>query len=178
MGEKAANAIEVALAAGKYDKIADANAFATRLTMDIERVAHDKHMYVMAPVDKPPVAASDAPRPAQPFSEGGVTRADRLADNIGYIEVFAFSPVDMFKPPVERAMAALADTRALIIDVRRNIGGDPAGVNYLLSYFVDSAPLLIGSSTSRTPGTKTSPPRSTGSTRSLPSPTGASRFLC
>lgn len=155
VGERAAAAIEAELRAGSYNKVTDPEAFAKRLTTDVQKVAHDKHLYVSAPIGEARPGTGQAALPPQPLSEGGVIRADRLADNVGYIELFAFSPLDMFKPPVGHAMAALAGERALIIDVRRNVGGDPESVDYLLSYFLGAVPVEIGRSVSRTPGTRT-----------------------
>jgi hypothetical protein len=63
-----------------------------------------------------------------------VVRADRLAGGIGYIEVVGFPPPMGFKPALDRAMAALAGSKALIIDVRRNGGGAPPAVAYLVSF--------------------------------------------
>lgn len=155
VGERAAAAIETACRTGSYDKIADPDAFAKRITIDLEKVAHDKHLYVRPPFDRASRQTGQSAPPPQPLSEGGVIRADRLADNTGYIEVFAFSPLGMFEAPVARAMAALADERALIIDVRHNVGGDPESVDHLLSYFLGTVPVEIGRSVSRTPGTRT-----------------------
>src|SRR5690606_3322891 len=108
--------------------------FAERLTGDLRAVAADKHLGVSAL--GPPPANPAAPLPAQPRSEAGVTRSDRLAGNIGYLEVVAFPPPEQFSLAVDRAMAPLAETDALIIDVRRNGGGSPVSVAHLVSYFV------------------------------------------
>ena len=105
VGERAAAAIETALAAGRYDAIEDPAVLASRLTIDLEMVAHDKHLYVSPPVGQPSGVVADGAPPARPLSEGGVTRADRLAGDIGYIEIFAFSPLGMFEAPLDRAMA-------------------------------------------------------------------------
>src|SRR5690606_14245287 len=91
-----------------------------------------------------------------PRAEGGVTRADRIAGDIGYIEIVAFPGPDVFKPPVDRAMAQLADTRALVIDVRRNGGGSPVSVAHLVSYFIEGEePVHINTFVWRNPGTET-----------------------
>ena len=53
-------------------------------------------------------------------------------------------------------MAALQKTRALIVDVRRNGGGSPESVSYLVSYFLRSAePVHINTFINRNPGTET-----------------------
>ena len=158
VGRRAAESIEAALAAGKYDEIVQPWAFAERLTADIREVAHDKHLNVTARGAAPaPAAATGGPPPGPPpRSEAGVARADRLPGNIGYIEVVALPGLDAFKPPVEKAMAALADTRALIVDLRRNGGGTPQAEVYLTSFLLDPAkPVAVNRFVWRNPNTET-----------------------
>ncbi|HEX7947130.1 MAG TPA: hypothetical protein VF495_20875, partial [Phenylobacterium sp.] len=113
VGERAAAAIEAALASGAYDTLADRRAFAAWVTDDLTAVAHDKHLRVSSRSAPPPSPLRGPP----PRSEGGFVRADRLAGNVGYIEVMGFPSMEVFGPAADRAMAALADTRALIIDL-------------------------------------------------------------
>ena len=128
---KAAAKVQAGLAAGDYAALDDPNAFAARLTADLAGVAHDKHMRVMSLT-----AAPAGPMRPRPRGEGGVFRADRITGGIGYIEVLGFPPPMIFKRTLDRAMAALAGSRALVIDVRRNGGGSPRSVSYLVSYLV------------------------------------------
>jgi hypothetical protein len=158
VGKRAADAIEAALAAGKYDELVQPWAFAERLTADLEAIAHDKHMRITARGPAPAMAASKGGPPPgpRPRSEAGVTRSDRLPGNIGYIEVVELPGLDTFKGPVDKAMGALADTRALILDLRRNGGGAPESEVYLASYFVDPAkPVVVNRFLWRNPGTET-----------------------
>ena len=144
LGSKGADKLQASLEAGAYRGIDDPDAFAARLTSDLKEVAHDLHLFVSAPIPpRPPETGPPPGAPPRPKSEAGVVRADRLAGNIGYLQVFAFGPAAMFEAPLDRAMASLAGTRALIVDVRFNIGGDPEAVDHLLSYFVASTPTLI-----------------------------------
>ena len=150
VGAQAAQAIESALRAGAYDGLDQLGAFAQRLTEDLRAVAKDKHLRIIAP--GAPVAA---PRPAPPRAEGGITRADILDGNVGYIEVAAFPPPETFTEAVNRAMAALQNTKALIIDVRRNGGGSPVTVSYLVSYFLPAGERVhINTVINRNPGTE------------------------
>jgi len=156
VGRSAAESIEASLAAGKYDEIVQPAAFAERLTSDLQAVSHDKHMRVSARGAPPVAPTGGAPPGPPPRSEAGVARADRLPGNIGYIEVVALPGLDSFKPPVERAMAALKDTRALIVDLRRNGGGTPNAEVYLTSFLLDPAkPVAVNKFVWRNPGTET-----------------------
>jgi hypothetical protein len=158
VGRRAAEAIEAALAAGNYDEIVQPWTFAERLTADLQAVANDKHMRVSARGPAPvPAAATGAPPPGPPpRSEAGIARADRLPGNVGYIEVVALPGLDTFKPPVDKAMAALADTRALIVDLRRNGGGTPQAEVYLTSFLLDPAkPVPVNRFVWRNPNTET-----------------------
>ncbi|MDT8759361.1 S41 family peptidase [Sphingomonas psychrotolerans] len=131
VGDRAAARINAALDAGEYSELADRTDFVQRLDADVRAIAKDKHLNVFSPIGAPP------PRgPAMPVEEEGITRADRLAGGIGYIEVVGFPPPQASKPVVDRAMSALKGSRALIIDVRRNGGGSPEAVAYFVSYLV------------------------------------------
>lgn len=155
VGETAAAKLEAQLAAGAYADLTQPRTFAEKLTADLYDVAKDKHLRIMAPGQGPAGPAGGAPPPPPPKSEGGVVRADRLPGNIGYIEVSGFPGPGAFKPPIEKAMAAIGDTRALIIDNRRNGGGSPESVAYLVSFFLDPAkPMKINDFINRTPNTK------------------------
>jgi hypothetical protein len=134
VGARAAAAIERASAAGAYDGLADPGAFTSRLSLDVGAVAHDKHLKIWSAASPPPPpsAASNA----LPRAEAGIVRADRLSGGVGYIEVIAFPPQGSFKRVLDKALSSLAGSRALIVDVRRNGGGSPESVAYLVSFLV------------------------------------------
>ena len=154
VGQKAAEKISAALAAGEYDQLSDPNTFAARLSSDVAAIAHDKHLRVFSQsAAPPPPPGGDA---GMPHAEAGVTRADKLAGGIGYIEVVGFPPLPLFKPTVDKAMLALKGSRALIIDDRRNGGGSPDGVAYLVSFLVPpNRTVEITDIVSRVPKTNT-----------------------
>jgi hypothetical protein len=155
IGEKAAARIDAALAAGAYNQLSDPAAFAARLDADVSAVAHDKHMHVNSMSGPPPGPPPGAMGPP-PAADAGVVRADRLAGGVGYIEVVGFPPLPGFKPVIDRAMTALKGSKALIIDVRRNGGGDPASVSYLSSFLVPPGePTHLNDIVRRVPNTAT-----------------------
>src|SRR5881394_3124606 len=153
VGERAAAALESALAAGKYNDLTNPAAFAQQLTADLQAVAKDKHLRVNA--FGQPLAPDGAPA-APPRNEAGIVRADRLPNNVGYLEIVAFPPLEAFQAPLDRALAALRDTRALIIDARRHGGGTPVAETYLASYFVEAGRrVAVNKFVWRNPGTDT-----------------------
>jgi peptidase S41-like protein len=152
VGEKAADKIDAALAAGAYDSLSDPNDFAARLSSDVAAVAHDKHLSIRSEGGPPPGAASGPG--AMPRADAGVTRADKLAGGVGYIEIIGFPPLPAFKGTVDKAMLALKGSRALIIDDRRNGGGSPDAVDYLVSFLVPpNRPIEINDIVAREPKT-------------------------
>lgn len=131
-GEKGAAAITAAAASGAYDRVADLPSLAGRLTDDVRGVLHDKHLTVfVARTDGPGLSIASIPP-----DEAGIIRAGRLAGGIAYLEIAGFANPWAFKPALDRAMAGLKGSRALILDMRGNHGGDPAAVSYLVSYLL------------------------------------------
>lgn len=132
LGAKAAAMLTRNLGAGKYDGAATPFAFAALVTKDLRDLTHDKHLNMFAEGGFP-----DETRAPLPPSLFGFARADRLEGNIGYIELNGFLPNALSRLGAVKAMAAVEGTSALIIDLRRNDGGDPHAVAHLISFFVD-----------------------------------------
>jgi len=135
--------------AKRYDKITSAIAFADMLTADLQAVSHDKHMRVFysdtpIPDDPKPDAKPSADqvekqrRMIKRFNAGFV-KTERLDGNIGYVRLDGFLPVTEAAEPAAAAMTFVADTDALLIDLRYNGGGDPETVALLVSYLFDAA---------------------------------------
>jgi C-terminal processing protease CtpA/Prc len=67
----------------------------------------------------------------------GLERAERRAGNVGYLEIRSFNfDAAMVDSVLAAAMNFLANTDALILDVRRNGGGDPEMVAAVCSYLL------------------------------------------
>jgi CubicO group peptidase (beta-lactamase class C family) len=64
----------------------------------------------------------------------GFQKVERLDGNIGYLDLRNFHPAALAGETAAAAMGFLAGTDALIVDLRRNGGGDPAMVQLLCSY--------------------------------------------
>jgi hypothetical protein len=133
-------------AAGEFDSITNGDDFAKKIEDDMRAICHDAHLRVRFSKDVlPPRSNNEEPSAAEIKAEkrqdrnlnGGFESVQRLPGNIGYVEVRGFMQREDFEKPAQAAMAFLANTDALIIDLRRNGGGDPASVQYLCSYLFD-----------------------------------------
>jgi Peptidase family S41/N-terminal domain of Peptidase_S41 in eukaryotic IRBP len=137
---------------GEYDRIVSAHALADSLTAHLQAVSRDRHLRVVyrsqGVSDELPGAdpTGDERREQLEFGQQvnfGLERAERLPGNVGYLEIrsFAFDE-KMVDSALAAAMNFLANTQALIIDVRRNGGGDPKMVAAVCSYLLSPKTLI------------------------------------
>lgn len=118
---------------GAYDSINEARAFARVLTTDLQAVSADKHLRVR-------FQRGDDARPTMGplLRNHGFEKVEILPGNIGYVEVSSFQGSgEGAAQAAADAMSVVADTAALIVDLRRNGGGSPHTVAMLSSYFFD-----------------------------------------
>jgi hypothetical protein len=132
----AADDLRKRLARGEYDDQLTARSLAARVTRDVAAVAPDRHTYLeWVPYD----LGDERQRPAPPSPAAdnyGLKRFDTLADNIGYLKITRFGPVDRgAMEAAGRFMAQAADCPALIIDLR-DAGGDGQAMAALLSSYL------------------------------------------
>lgn len=129
----------------EYDGMTSARAFAEKLTRDLRAVSHDLHLHLV--YSSMPFKRSVSSEPSAAEIEGmkkfarsvnyGFEKLEILDGNVGYLSLSGFMPPDLAGNTASAAMNYLADTEALIIDLRRNGGGDPEMVQFLCSYLFD-----------------------------------------
>ena len=129
---------------GEYDALNDAAAFAETLTAHLHEISKDRHLRVSyssreLPVEDENVKVDDEAwdREFGPHVNYGFDKVERLPGNIGYLEFRAFFSPKYAAEVGIAAMNFLANTYALIIDLRRNHGGSPEMVALLCSYLFD-----------------------------------------
>lgn len=144
VAQKLVTTLSTRAAGGRYDAATSAPALAQLLSKDLRDAADDKHFLVRYDPHFKPEEATDAPPTAEQVASDraemrqmgwGIEKLERLPGNVGYLELRGFGPADLVAPAYDQAMALLAGTEALIIDLRRNGGGQPSAVAYFMSHF-------------------------------------------
>jgi hypothetical protein len=141
VAEKMAEALRTKSAKKEYDAITAPRDFTERLTRDLQDVSKDKHLRIMFNPDGflsrggPPTPEERARGLADERRRNfGFARVERLDGNVGYIDLRGFSGTPEAKDTAVAAMNFLADTDALMFDLRRNGGGSPFMIGILSSY--------------------------------------------
>lgn len=122
---------------GEYRGITDGEIFAIRLGDDLVALSGDKHIGVdfFAKTIPGPEPARDPRWLAE--SNCGFEQADHFPPNIGYLKLTAFDEPAYCTRTAIAAMNFLADSDALIIDLRDNHGGAPRMAALIASYLFD-----------------------------------------
>ncbi len=125
----------------EYDSITSPAAFARTLTEHLQAVSKDKHLRVLYTGNGAPALRSRL-NPEQYRAQAsqrnyGFEKVERLSGNIGYLDFRGFEDPELAGETAAAALTFLANTDALIIDLRQNGGGDPAMVALVSSYLFD-----------------------------------------
>jgi hypothetical protein len=147
--QQMADALKTHLTKGDYDTISDGDAFAARLTTDLQEISHDRHLRVEFSPFKIPERGERSPEDEAMFHHQmerdncGFKKLEILPNNIGYVKFDGFMDASFCGPTVVAAMGFVAHTDAVIFDLRENGGGQPAMVTLVASYLFDKPTHLI-----------------------------------
>jgi hypothetical protein len=149
VGEQVAQVLAAGLAEGRYP--ADERQLAAAVTADLQSVNGDKHLRLLyhdevlqerTPGDDAAEYAALAGWADQTC--GGVACIQRLAGNVGYLELGPILfPAASCGEFITAAMSVLAATDALLIDLRDCLGGEPGMAVFLASYLWDHEPVQL-----------------------------------
>jgi CubicO group peptidase (beta-lactamase class C family) len=153
---------------GAYKDAATGTQLATALTRDLRILGKDKHLNVrydpaasggniltlqewetrrssMFQMRGPGPQSPGNARMAEQLQKANYNfrEAKYLGGNVGYLDLGGFAPGAAARDAAARAMATLADSDAMIIDLRRCPGGSGEMVNFLASYFFDQEPRVL-----------------------------------
>ncbi len=162
VGKKMAEDLRGRHAAKQYDGITSGRQFAQALTKDLREVCKDKHLRVRFSSTPRPQQPDRPPTPEELKREReemarenfAFTKVERLAGNVGLLDFKEFVPAEMLGDTAAAAMTFLANSDAVIVDLRRNGGGSPGGVILLCSYFFENSTHLNDIYTRSTDSTK------------------------
>jgi C-terminal processing protease CtpA/Prc len=152
--KKMGEAIRKRVADKRYDGLKTGQELAQRLTDDLQAVSKDKHLRVICSTEKLPAQPKGkmlSPddllkmRGRMAKLNAGFRKAERLPGNVGYLELTGFMDAEAAAGPAAAAMNFLANTDALIIDLRKNGGGSPHTVALVCSYFFGEEPVHLNS---------------------------------
>ncbi|CAM3849699.1 S41 family peptidase [Kibdelosporangium persicum] len=122
-----------------YDHIDDAESFAAAVTADLQSVNGDQHLRVEHQATEIVEGPADEQKYRQEaeLDGHGIAAVRRLDGNVGLLDIRTMHSVAVSGAAAVAAMNLLAATDVLLIDLRRNRGGDPAMVALLCSFLFD-----------------------------------------
>src|SRR5882757_3450995 len=112
-----------------YEHLTDIDEFAAAVTADLQAVNGDKHLRLL----------HEIPQPRAVSDQHGFDKVEILAGNIGYLENTRLRDPRVYGDIAAASMTLVADTDALIIDLRRCRGGHPAMVSLVCAYLFDES---------------------------------------
>ncbi len=138
--EKYAAELKKKYTSGCYDSCTDAKAFAKTVTADLINITHDKHINFRV-IESSAVGENAESALHHPVryhllrakENTGFFKLEWIENSIGYVDIRRFYSFDQAKDLIISAMKFLANSNAIIIDVRENGGGSG---DYLSSYFL------------------------------------------
>ncbi|MGB5973425.1 MAG: S41 family peptidase [Nodosilinea sp.] len=149
VAEKLQTNLEKRIEAGSYGEIIGGQQLAEILTTQLQEMSGDRNLRLhFSPIPLPHIDPSAEPT-AQDLEHQYQTsrrrsfdlnKVERLAGNVGYIQLFSFEPAEFVGESLGAAMTLVAHTDALIFDLRHNQGGSPATVALLCSYLFPAYP--------------------------------------
>jgi C-terminal processing protease CtpA/Prc len=125
---------------GEYEQLTDTE-LCEKVTAHLQEVCPDKHLRLLwteepQSLDEEPESAAQErfDRMARTLNFG-IARVERLDDNVGYLDLRLIATAAQGGTAFAAAMQLVANTEALVIDLRACRGGSPEGVQLWCSYF-------------------------------------------
>jgi retinol-binding protein 3 len=130
-----------------YDTVTNRQVFATILTAQLQAISKDGHLgidYSATPVTNetpgsPSVDVVNQFRKTWAQNNFNFKKVEVMEGNIGFLQLNTFFPAEWIKDLAQASMTFLANSDAVIIDLRNNHGFAPDGVLLVESYFFDDA---------------------------------------
>ncbi|UCD06158.1 MAG: S41 family peptidase [candidate division WOR-3 bacterium] len=134
---------------GFYDTLHSPSDFARALSADLRKSSNDSHFYIEYNPERAMLVTaenSQSPEEVEKANKAmaekerltnfGFKKVEILKGNVGYLDLDFFSNPDYAGATAVASMNFLANSDAVIIDLRDTPGGEPTMVQMLSSYFV------------------------------------------
>jgi hypothetical protein len=131
--------------AASYDTFKNGNSLAEQLTLDLRKICKDQHLKIIFEEPRPAVKSETVAVSGSHNSwlknlltenNYGIKEKSILPGNIGYLNIPMFGPLNLCADTLIAAMKYVAQTDALILDLRSSRGSlDENAVPFLSSYF-------------------------------------------
>jgi hypothetical protein len=138
---------------GEYTDLTDGESFALMLTLQMQDVTQDEHLWVKWHLN--PLPDEEAMRQSPAWADDqlqraaldnyGLQKVERLPGNVGYIDIRYFHRACWGGNTATAAMSFLADASVLIVDLRKCLGGYPDMVALIGSYLFGEEPVHLNS---------------------------------
>lgn len=154
VAEQICNNLQRHLDGGDYADITDDEFLALALTIHLQEVNHDEHLWVRwhaqpLPDDEGQLRQNQEWQEARQMEARldnyGIHKVERLPGNVGYIDIRYFHRPEWGSDTAVAAMNFLANAHALIIDLRKCTGGYPGMIALISSYLFGEEPVHLGS---------------------------------
>jgi hypothetical protein len=143
IAEQICEHIQMCLNVGEYVDVNEGNLFALALTMSLQEVAQDEHLWVRWHNDSLPDHQQElwadpewrsARKQEAELANFGLNKLERLSGNVGYLDIHYFHRPEWGGEAVVSAMQLLSHTNAIIFDLSHCTGGYPGMVALICSY--------------------------------------------
>lgn len=154
IAEQISSRLQKGLEEGEYSDLTSGKLLALALTMHMQEVSNDEHLWVRwHPEPLPDHESSlrhnqdwiDMQRQEAKLDNFGLHKVERLPGNVGYIDIRKFHKAEWGGETAAFAMNFITNTDALIIDLRKCQGGYPSMVSLISSYIFGGEPVHLNS---------------------------------
>lgn len=154
VAEKICIGLQKHLDDGDYNGMDEGEFFAYALTAHMQEVCHDEHVWVKWHSEPLPDGEEvlrlskkwmDDQHIQAKLNNYGFYKVERMAGNVGYLDIRYFHRPSWGGDVAVAAMTFLANMGAIIIDLRKCLGGYPGMISLISSYLISEESVQLGS---------------------------------